>query len=183
MSSPTLVVIDVQNGFVNARTEHALPMISRLLDFWESRDWPIVFSRFHNQAGSGYEKWIHWTRLRADDEVALHSSVAQRATTIIDKDGYTVFTSAGREALGVESGDVLVICGIATDSCVLKTAVDAFEAEVEPVVAIDACATHGGEDAHAAGILIIERFIGRGQVLSTDDVIGRFGSANGHRGG
>lgn len=177
--APTLVVVDVQNGFVTGRTQHVLPVIQRLIHHWRERDWPVVFSRFSNPEGSGYEKWIHWTQLRDATQVALHPDVADTAEVVLDKTTYTVFTDEGETILDLHTGDTLVICGIATDSCVLKTAVDAFERDIEPVVAIDACATHGGQSAQEAGELVLGRFIGRGQMMTTDDVLDRFGSHNG----
>jgi nicotinamidase-related amidase len=65
----------------------------------------------------------------------------------------------------------LVLCGIATDGCVLKSAVDAFERGIEPVVVTDACASHGGSEIHEAGLLLLGRFIGAGQLKSVADFV------------
>jgi len=65
----------------------------------------------------------------------------------------------------------LVLCGIATDGCVLKTAVDAFERGIEPVVVVDACASHAGNAVHEAGLLLLGRFIGAGQLRSVADFV------------
>jgi nicotinamidase-related amidase len=171
---PTLVVIDVQNGFVNERTRSALPLAAKLLEHWQAKGWPVVFTRFHNPEGSGYERLLGWTGLRSGGEKALHDSVARYAGTIVDKTTYTAFTSEGEAALDARPGDTLVICGIDTESCVLKTALDAFERDVEPVIAIDACATDGGEPAQQAARLVLERAVGPGQLLATADVLARF---------
>ena len=174
---PTLVVIDVQNGFVNERTRSALPFASKLIEHWQAKRWPVVFTRFHNAEGSGYERWLAWTGLRAHDQTALHDSVAAYADSVVDKTIYTAFTSEGDDALGVHPGDTLVICGIDTDSCVLKTALDAFERDVRPVIAIDACATDGGAVAQQAARLVLERTVGSDQVMATADVLARFAAA------
>jgi nicotinamidase-related amidase len=171
---PTLVVIDVQNGFVNERTRPSLPFASKLIEHWQAKRWPVVFTRFHNPAGSGYERWLAWTGLRADDETALHDVVAGCADTVVDKSIYTAFTPEGEQALAVHAGDTLVICGIDTESCVLKTALDAFERDVRPVIAIDACATDGGEVAQQAARLVLERAVGSDQLMATVDVLARF---------
>ena len=47
----------------------------------------------------------------------------------------------------------------------LKSAVDLFEAGIEPVVLADHCASHGGRDCHEAGLKLLKRFIGEGQVV------------------
>ncbi|WP_369183522.1 isochorismatase family protein [Streptomyces sp. Y1] len=67
-------------------------------------------------------------------------------------------------------GTDLYICGIATESCVLKTAVDAFERDLTPWLLEDAVASHAGQAAHEAGILVASRFIGPGQIIKTADI-------------
>ena len=171
---PTLVVIDVQNGFVNERTRSALPLVSKLIEHWQARRWPVAFTRFHNPEGSGYERAFAWAGLRSDDETALHDVVVRYADTVIDKTIYTAFTSEGERALALLPGDTLVMCGIDTDGCVLKTALDAFERDIEPVVAIDACATDGGAPVQHAARLVLERTVGPGRLLATADVLARF---------
>ena len=148
-----------------------LALAAQLIEHWQARRWPVVFTRFRNPEGSGYERWLGWTALRTDDEIALHESVAPYAETVVDKTTYTAFTSDGEEALAVRPGDTLVICGIDTDSCVLKTALDALERGVKPVIAIDACATDGGEAAQRAARLVLERALGSDQVVTTAEVI------------
>jgi hypothetical protein len=49
----------------------------------------------------------------------------------------------------------------------MKTAVDAFERNLTPVVISDACGSHAGVDVHNAGLLILERFIGKDQIVTT----------------
>ncbi|MGC4784757.1 isochorismatase family protein [Micromonospora zamorensis] len=61
-------------------------------------------------------------------------------------------------------------CGVATESCVLKGAVDAFEHGFTPWLIADASASHAGIEAHEAGLLVARRFIGPGQVIPLADV-------------
>jgi len=60
-------------------------------------------------------------------------------------------------------------CGIATDGCVLKTAVDLFEAGIRPVVLTDAVSSHAGDEVHQAGLLLISRFIGGEQLVTSEE--------------
>lgn len=62
------------------------------------------------------------------------------------------------------------MCGIASDGCVLKTAVDVFEQGIVPVVLKDLTASHAGEAVHEAGILLISRFIGQDQVVESSTI-------------
>lgn len=56
------------------------------------------------------------------------------------------------------------LCGIATECCILKTAVDLFEKNFRPVVLTSACASHGGEEFHHAGLMALQRLIGQDQI-------------------
>ena len=80
-------------------------------------------------------------------------------TPIIDKYIYTLFTPEGTRLVAERGWTDLYVCGIDTDICVLKTAVDAFEQNLTPWILKDACASHSGPEAHTAGLFIAERFI------------------------
>ena len=47
-SQPLLIVIDVQNGFVNQHSSHVLPVIRRLLGEWTAMGREVLFTRYHN---------------------------------------------------------------------------------------------------------------------------------------
>lgn len=166
-----LLVVDVQNGFVNDRTRHVIDPVNALIHAFADRGEWVAFTRFVNVEGSGYERWIGWTRFRTEPENAIHDEVETDGYPVFVKHGYTAFTDAFEahvRALGVGR---LVICGIATDGCVLKSAVDAFERGIEPVVVADACASHAGDEVHEAGLLLLGRFIGKGQLKSVRDFV------------
>jgi nicotinamidase-related amidase len=159
-----LLVVDVQNGFANEHTRHVIEPINGLIREFADRGAPVAFTRFVNVEGGPHERWIGWTRFMEEPENALHDALDADDHPVFIKHGYTAFTPEFEkhlEGLGVER---LVICGIATDGCVLKTAVDAFERNIEPVVVTDACASHAGEAVHEAGLLLLGRFIGKNQL-------------------
>lgn len=173
-SSAALIVVDVQNGFVNHESEGALVPLARFLDRWfEARaGGPTMLTRFHNPPGSSWERLIHWSRLRESPEIDLHAALepyVQRAT-IIDKESYTSLTAEARTLLDRHASDVVLLAGIATDGCVLKTAVDLFEASVTPVVLTDCCASHAGPEVHEMGLSLLSRFIGSDQLVPSTDI-------------
>lgn len=49
----------------------------------------------------------------------------------------------------------------------LKTAVDAFELDLTPWLVEEASASHAGLVVHESGILVTQRFIGEGQIISS----------------
>ena len=73
-----------------------------------------------NVEGSSFERLIGWTRLRSGPEVELVPELAHAAQHVIEKHQYGAFTP---EFVGLlkERWMGLLLCGIATESCVLKT--------------------------------------------------------------
>ena len=166
-----LLVVDVQNGFVNEHTRFIIEAVNRLTGAFSGRGLPVAFTRFVNTPGSGYERWIGWTRFMHGPENDLHEAVDAGAGPVFVKHGYTAFTPEFENYLREQRVERLVLCGIATDGCVLKSAVDAFERGIEPLVVTDACASHGGNEIHEAGLLLLGRFIGAGQLKLVADFV------------
>jgi nicotinamidase-related amidase len=173
-SKPALVVVDVQNGFVNDESRHVVPRIVELVRSWPG---PIAFSRFWNREGSSYERLIGWSKLQGPPETDLVDELQPYASTVIDKVGYSFFSTEGAALAAKQGWSEVYFCGIDTDMCVLKSAVDAFELGLTPYVIADASASHAGLRAHEAGLYLLARFIGARQVLS-GDVLGARASAD-----
>lgn len=166
-----LLVVDLQNGFINDCTKHVISGIETLIEHFSEKKIPIAFTRFINSPGSPYVKWVEWSLLMAEPEINLVDNVCDISAKVFDKPGYTAFTEEFETFLHNHEIDKIILCGISTEACVLKTAVDAFERNVEPVVVQDACASTGGDEIHDAGILLISKFIGTGQMTTIQDVI------------
>lgn len=170
-----LLVVDMQNGFINTKSEHVLPAVRALIESWQCRGAPVYFSRFINDPGSQWESLIGWNRLRARPETDLHPALSDLASKAIvfEKHSYSCLVGPFADALKSEAWNEVVLCGVATDGCVLKTAIDLFEYKsraVRPVVVTDACASHAGQEVHEAGLLLLSRFIGKGQLVTSADV-------------
>ena len=175
-SNEILMVVDVQNGFVNEKSEHVVDPIASFLDQWLSGGKEAVLTRFINDPGSAWERLIHWTRLRTSPEIDLHPKIqsaiaGKQHASVVDKRTYSSLIDPVFELLERNKPERVLVCGIATESCVLKTAVDLFESGYTPVVLEDLCASHAGPKIHESGLLIISRFIGRDQIVNSSSVI------------
>ena len=176
--NPVLVVIDVQNGFVNDGSRHVVPVVADLAGRWLERGGHVVLTRYLNYAGSPFERLIGWTGLQDADSQRFAPEVAEFAERahVITKTTYTALTAEWWDLARRYGWTDVVLCGIATDSCVLATAVGAFEAGLVPWVVTDACASSAtrtpAADAHAAGLLVIGRMIGEGQLVTAERALG-----------
>ena len=178
---PALMVVDVQNGFVTDASAHVVPIITNLVRRWQGANGDVVFTRYYNYAGSPFERLIGWYGLHEYPDTELVNDLipftAHPRAHVIDKTVYTAFTEEGRQLLTEQGFTDLFICGIATDGCILKTTLDAFELGYTPWVLADAVASNASsappERVHSAALLIIPRLVGAGQVIDSESALTR----------
>ncbi len=157
-----LIVVDVQNGFVNEKNRHAILRIKQLLD--ANKFEHVIFTKFINKKDSPYQRILGWYKLTGSPETDIVSELQQYAKTVFEKNIYSVFTSEFVTYLEKNKIDELYIVGIDTECCVLKIAVDAFEKGYKPYVLAFYCASHSDPSFHEAGLKILEKFIGKKQI-------------------
>ena len=156
-----LMIVDVQQGFITPDTAAIPARVEALQADFEH----VYVTRFENPPGSPYRRLLDWkafTPGTADTELAFTPRPGARVLT---KSVYSAVDGELLDELAFLSAGTVHLCGIATDNCVLKTAADLFEAGLRPVVLTDACASHGGAEAHDAGLAVLRRLIGAAQVL------------------
>ena len=165
-----LVVIDMQNGFLNSLSRHIIPNVVELVRGFERLEIPIVFTRFFNSDDSQFERLIGWKKHYTSPETDFANELEHHAVIEIRKNFYTALTETMKEHISSNRWETVVLCGVATESCVLKTAVDVFEMGLHPIVVSDACASDRGEEMHNAGLSVLRRFIGVKQILSMEEL-------------
>jgi len=165
---PVLVVTDMQNGFVREQSAHIVPVVVDLVRRWQAAGNDTLFTRYLNYPGSPFERFFGWRKLQDAPETDIVPELTPYVERgiVLDKPIYSPFTVEGEKLFQQHGWTEPYFCGIATESCVLKGAVDAFERGFTPWLITDACASHAGSEAHAAGLLVASRFIGPGQVIT-----------------
>ncbi|WP_223273940.1 cysteine hydrolase family protein [Nocardia cerradoensis] len=179
MDKAALLVVDAQNGFVNQHSKHVIPAIVDLASRWMVTGRPTVFTRYWNYEGSPYENLIGWRALYGPPDTDIVADLIPFTTKagahLLDKTTYTALTKEGLALLAELDVTDLVICGIATDACVLKTALDAFELGFTPWVLRDAVASnatrHRAAEIHASALLHISRLVGAGQIIDSAELL------------
>lgn len=158
MANNVLLVVDVQNGFINRETAHIPQKIRNLLD--EGRFKNVIFTKFINQRGSFYETEIGWHECYTSPDTDIVPDLVEFAENIIVKHGYTSFTQEFRIILNEIDAKTIYIVGIETDACVLKTALDAIEMNCTPIVLKDLCASMSGNIFHENALDLLKKLIG-----------------------
>ena len=171
-----LIVVDMQNGF--NRYEQTNKLAKKVVELTTSGIFDtVIATRFLNREGSQYTRIINWHRLMNSPDIDLIEGIV--ADEIVDKFVYTCVTKDFINLLKKHNdGEIpshVFICGADTDCCVMKTATDIFEQAIMPIVLIDYCDSNGGPESHNAGILVMNRLVGKksivfGKINSKDDV-------------
>lgn len=157
--SSCLVMIDIQNGFLNRKTEHIVKRIGQLLRSGVEFD-HIVATRYKNHDGSSFTRFVSWDGMMDSTSQKLHPLVEIYAERVFDKCTYSCFTMEFQEFLWSKGIDTVYLVGIEIDCCVLTSALSAFDSGIRPVVLEYYCASSLGVDSHQAACLVLEHTIG-----------------------
>jgi nicotinamidase-related amidase len=161
--SDLLVVVDAQSVFADPGSPWAVPRfdatvapIERLAERFAGR---VRFTRFvvpESPAGSWVPYYRRWSFAAEPGSSPLFDLAAPwRGRATLDRPTFSKWD--GELAGELEDGDELVLCGVATDCCVLATAVAAVDAGAQVRVVADACA--GADDAaHERALALLAAF-------------------------
>ena len=161
---------------MNHHSRHAVPAVSDTVTQRSAADRPVIFTRCINRPGSSYECLLQWHRLKKPPEtdiVPALTRTAVHAHAVIDETGTRSSPPRRTKLIRRAGRTYLVFCGIATESCVLKSAADAFEHVYAPWIVADALASGVGPDIHDAGLVVACGLIGTGQLVTAENVVGQ----------
>jgi nicotinamidase-related amidase len=168
-----LLVIDVQRGFINCNTAHVVPKIRTLLDMRHFQK--HLFTRFINSPNSQFAKQLQLFGMYEDDpDTELAPELIPYASEVFIKYGYGSLTPELHQLLTVQQASQVVLVGIETDACVLKTAFDLFDAGFHVQVISDLCASGDADPRiHESALSILARNIGVSNVLTLEELLRR----------
>lgn len=156
-----LLIVDVQKGFVNSKTKHIPPLVEKLQNNYSL----VIATRFINLPDSPYRRLIKWSRLAPEtDEIEL-AFKPKKDVVVIDKYIYSCINDSFMSLLKEHDIDAVDICGLDTDICVMKCAVDLFERNMTPFVLKDYCATIADSSVQESVWVILARYIGKSQII------------------
>ena len=162
-----LLIIDMQKGFRSTESESILPNILKLIKFFPKK---IIFSKFHNQKNSLFETQLNWTGLQTEKDQNLFAELQTLDYPEIEHTGYTVLNKELKRFLVENNIKKVFLCGIYTDVCIIKTAMDLFDNNFETFVIKDACSSLHDKINHDSAIDTLKHILGEKQIILTDDV-------------
>ncbi len=176
--SNALIIVDVQNGFINGYTRHIPDRVLQLIE--ENAFDPVLFTRFINAPDGPYPRFTGWSDCIESPETDIVDQLAPFATgATFDKQGYAGIPDTLTAYLREHEIERVTIVGIDTDMCVLKVDMDIFDLNLEPVILIDCCASTAGLQSHLAGLAVLARNIGADQLRDAGLGQGRLAAPRG----
>lgn len=156
-----LVVMNMQNGLVNTPEKTALS--NKIIDLVQKHIFDrVVCVKFVNRDDGVFPKYHRYYDMHKGKEIELVDELT--ADLIINRSVYSCITEDFVEKVTkINDGDNLVelfLCGIGTDTSILKSALDLFEMDIKPIVLADYCMAYDNSAiTHMKGIKIIEKMI------------------------
>jgi nicotinamidase-related amidase len=167
LASALLLVVDMQKGHIKPEVEHIVPRVKDFIERWNVPGGKVVFTCYKNYPGSPCEKFLDWHRMYGPPETDIHPELRPFAYHTVEKTFYTALTPELQTFIKSNDISTLLLCGTDTAACVMKTALDAFDAGIRPLILSDLCASGDGEVTHQAALTALRRAIGAEQVVES----------------
>ena len=156
-----LLVIDVQKDFINENTNPILLKIEELVNSDNFKN--VVFTRFINDVNSIWYKELNYKGCM--NEEGRNIVIDTKDYKVIEKRIYTAYNDELKLYIDTNNIRTIYLCGIDTDACVLKTALDLFENNFDVKVIEDCSMSHSGIEYHNYAINMLKKLIGRQNVI------------------
>lgn len=157
-----LLVIDVQNYFMNRLTKSLPSKIRTYVEKHAKEFELIIFTNFVNDPSSNsYKSGWKKSTTPPDTELVDELKPIVRLGHVFPKNVLSSLkVPAIKKLLKEKEIDELYICGIDTDCCVLATAYDGFDEGYKITLLENLSMTHVGKNLHDAALKMIDRNIG-----------------------
>ncbi len=153
-----LIIIDVQNYFVN---EHTKDIPDKIYSFIQKNKFDFVaFTKFVNNKNSNFFKLLNWKKCLSSPDTDIHPTLSRfvNKNNLFEKATYSVFKCDKLvKILKKNNINKIFLCGIDIDACVLASAFDGFDLGYEIYILRDLCLSHSGEKLDSAASEIIRK--------------------------
>ncbi len=159
----TLLIIDVQKGFLDETTEGIVDDIRKIISMIEPTR--VLASKFINQPDGPFVNYLNWRQLIADEEQKIPDEIVESIDKVFPKHTYSCLTPELASYLHSNSITSVALCGMDTDACLLATALDLFSNHIEPYVLAQGCRSARGDEYHQMALKILARNIGSQRII------------------
>ena len=164
----TLLLIDFQEGFLKAPTEHLRLLVQELV--MDPVFDEVIATRFINAEGSLWRTALNWAGLATAAEQEIAVGLPPWAQ-VVDKTSYGLPQALVQRIKSRSSSNTVVLAGLEADVCVTVAAAQLFDAGVSVIALSDRMGTNKGEQHHQHALLTLGRIVGRNRVLRMRDML------------
>lgn len=161
MKKALLLIIDVQKNFINDNTKKIPNKITNLIN--KNHFDYIAFTKFINDEISNFYKILNYKGCinENDRKIVLDT----QNNKVFTKRIYTAVNDEFKTYIKENEIEKVYLCGIDTDACVLKTAIDLFENNIDVKVIENCCMSHSGKRYHNYAIKMLKKLIGKESII------------------
>lgn len=170
-----LVIIDVQNYFINKATKAIPKKISKFIKKKGNKFDFILFFQFINDKKSNWVKLLGWEKMLEGQEIEIASELKKfikKDNLFIKKASFSIFR-VKKFNIFIKKKNIskLYLCGLDTDACIYASALEAFERKFEVRVIEDLCSAHYGKKCHQNAIKSLKyNILGKNFVINSKDI-------------
>ncbi|APC91634.1 MULTISPECIES: isochorismatase family cysteine hydrolase [Francisella] len=157
MPKNALVVVDVQNYFVNEHTKILPKKIRKLI---QTTDFDyIVFSKYVNNLKSNHYKILKWHECQESPDIDIHAELLEftNSKNVFEKNSYSIFKSTMLDFFKEKNINKIYLAGIDIDACVLASAFDGFDLGYDIEILKDFCLSHFGKGFKGSALKIMQK--------------------------
>ena len=156
-----LLVIDLQNAFINEYTKTAKSDIKRLID--SGRHDKVAFTRFINSKNN--PTFVKLNYMGCMDDESKQICIDTYTNNIFDKSTYSAYNKELIDYIKENNIKEIYLCGIDIECCVLATALNLFENKYNVYILKDYVYCTHGEERKDNALEILKRNIGEKNIL------------------
>ena len=157
-----LVVMNLQNGLINTPEKTALSQ--KIIELSQKHIFDrVVCVKFVNRDDGVFPKYHRYYDMHKGKEIDIVDDL--NIDLVINKSVYSCVSDEFIEkVVKINDGDNLVelfLCGIGTDTSIMKSALDLFERDIKPLVLVDYCIPYDNSAiTQLKGVKIMSQMIG-----------------------
>ena len=165
-----LLVMDMQHGLVNTKEKEQLS--ERIIELTHKHIFDrVICARFVNRDDGVFPEFHHYYDMHTGKEIELVDGLT--ADLVIPRSVYSCVTEDFITKLAkINDGNrvrEIFICGIGTDTAILKTSLDFFEKKVRPIVLTNYCLTYDNEEkSQKRAIKLMNKLMGEKTICKKD---------------
>jgi len=153
----SIIIIDMQKGFINKNNEHIVNAINDYLSVNEFSN--VFYTKFLNNQKSPFVEILKWNGMLNKNEQELMVNIKDNAI-IFEKNTYGL----SYDNLNIIKNlniKVMELCGTDTDACVLTIASQLFDNNIKPIILSKLCASSSNnKNLHNNALEIMARSFG-----------------------